>query len=265
MKPKNSSVSYDNRGRIVVVSGGVKGIGLAICEGFHESGATVIALDVDETGAQQLRGEVEFIHCDVADHARCKEVIDAVIAQHGAVDVLVNNASIQPKESYQPIHEIPREIWDHMLAVNLTGYVNLAQPVLAQMKAQKSGVIVNIASAQGHRTAREVGVYGPIKSANLMQTRQWGLEYARDGIRVVSVSPGCIDTPMVRATLDEQGGEGKVANRHPLGRIGKPHEVANAVLWLASDAAAFVTATDLEVDGGLGSFGAHADPYDPSA
>ena len=94
-----------------------------------------------------------------------------------------------------------------------------------------------------------------------MQTRQWAVEYARQGVRVVSVSPGAIDTPMVRATLAAQGGEEALANRHPLGRLGKADEVANAVLWLSSADAAFITGTDLEVDGGLGAFGAFAEPY----
>lgn len=259
-RPK-STVTFDNAGRVVVVSGGAKGIGRAMCEGFHASGATVIALDVDEQAARELPQGVEFRRCDVASEEDCRSVIADVVVHHGGLDVLVNNASIQPKASYRPIHEISGELFQQLLAINLTGYFNLAKPALAQMKDQRSGVVVNIASAQAHRAAREVGVYGPIKAANLMQARQWGIEYARDGIRVVSVSPGCIDTPMVRATLDEQGGEGEIANRHPLGRIGKPEEVANAVLWLASDAAGFVTATDLEVDGGLGGFGAFAAPY----
>ncbi|MFT5467160.1 MAG: NAD(P)-dependent dehydrogenase (short-subunit alcohol dehydrogenase family) [Verrucomicrobiales bacterium] len=259
-RPK-SSVQIDNSGRVVVVSGGAKGIGRAICEGFHQSGATVVALDVDEESAQQLSAGIEFKRCDVSSEDDCRAAIEAVIESHRGLDVLVNNASIQPPSSYRPIHEIPGDLWQKMLAINLTGYFNLAKPALAQMREQQSGVIVNIASAQGHRTAREVGVYGPIKSANLMQARQWGVEYARDGIRVVSVSPGCIDTPMVRATLEAQGGEAAIANRHPLGRIGQSAEVANAVLWLSSDGASFVTATDLEVDGGLGGFGAFADPY----
>jgi NAD(P)-dependent dehydrogenase (short-subunit alcohol dehydrogenase family) len=106
-----------------------------------------------------------------------------------------------------------------------------------------------------------VPAYGPIKAANIMQARQWGLEYARDGVRVVSVSPGAIETPLLRATLDDQGGDAVVANRHPLGRIGQPAEVAQAILWLASEDASFVTATDLEVDGGLGAFASFADPY----
>ncbi|MCR9291340.1 MAG: SDR family oxidoreductase [bacterium] len=92
---------------------------------------------------------------------------------------------------------------------------------------------------------------------------QWGVEYARDGIRVVSVSPGAILTPMVEASLAAQGGPKELANRHPIGRLGQPQEVAAAILWLASPDASFVTATDLEVDGGLGAFGAFADPFSP--
>ena len=121
--------------------------------------------------------------------------------------------------------------------------------------------MINVASGQGHRTARQVPTYGPIKAANLLQAMQWGVEYARDGIRVVSVSPGAIDTPLVRASLELQGGAEELANRHPVGRIGRPQEVAAAILWLASDAASFVTATDLAIDGGLNAFAAFADPY----
>ena len=148
-----------------------------------------------------------------------------------------------------------------MLKINLSGYMYFAKHALAVMKQQQSGVVINISSAQGHRTARQVGVYGPIKAANIMQARQWGVEYARDGVRVVSVSPGAIRTPLLDASLKAQGGEATLANRHPLGRIGVPDEIAQAVLWLASDDASFVTATDLEVDGGLGAFAAFAEPY----
>ena len=137
----------------------------------------------------------------------------------------------------------------------------MAKAAVRQMLLQRSGVIVNVASEQGHRTARQVPAYGPIKAANIMQAKQWGIEYARQGIRVVSLSPGAIETPMLRSTLDAQGGGAELANRHPLGRIGQPFEVANAVLWLASDAASFITATDIAIDGGLGAYGAFADPY----
>jgi NAD(P)-dependent dehydrogenase (short-subunit alcohol dehydrogenase family) len=175
--------------------------------------------------------------------------------------VLVNNAAIQPKDSYLPLDELTEAVWQRMVEVNLGGYHRMAKHALAVMKAQGSGVVINVASGQGHRTAREVGIYGPLKAANIMQARQWAVEYARHGIRVVSVSPGAIDTPLVRASLEAQGGVEALANRHPIGRIGRPEEVAAAVLWLASDAASFITGTDLEVDGGLGAFGAFAEPY----
>ncbi len=252
-------VLYRNQGRVVVVTGASGGIGNAIAIAFAKSGAQVISLDVIPT--EQAAADIAFIRCDVSDPGDCKRAFQQVIESFGYVDVLVNNAAIQPTESYQPIHEVDEDVIERMTSVNLLGYLRMARLALPVMLEQEAGVIVNIASGQAHRTAREVGIYGPIKSANLMQTRQWAVEYARQGVRVVSVSPGAIDTPMVRATLAAQGGEDALANRHPLGRFGKADEVANAVLWLASEDAAFITGTDLEVDGGLGAFGAFAEPY----
>jgi NAD(P)-dependent dehydrogenase (short-subunit alcohol dehydrogenase family) len=205
---------------------------------------------------------VEFHQSDVARDEQCAAAVDWTMQRHGALDVLVNTAAIQPPDSYQPMHLVPVEQWERIVAVNLTGYANMARHALKVMLEQGSGVIVNLGSAQGHRTARGVAAYGPTKAGNLLQTMQWGVEYARQGIRVVSVSPGAIDTPMVRATLAEQGGEAQLANRHPLGRIGKPSEVAAAVLWLASGDASFITATDLSVDGGLNGLASFAEPYD---
>jgi NAD(P)-dependent dehydrogenase (short-subunit alcohol dehydrogenase family) len=255
------SVSFSNTGRVVLVSGGASGIGRAICEGFAESGGKVVCLDVDAAAAVELSRGIEFIQGDVSREEDCARAVAEAVRRHGGLDVLVNNAAIQPPESYVPVHELPAELWQRMLAVNLSGYTFLGKHALAQMRQQKSGVVVNLASGQAHRTARKVPAYGPIKAANLLQAMQWGVEYARDGIRVVSISPGAVDTPLVRASLQAQGGEAELANRHPLGRLGRPDEIAAAVLWLASPAASFVTATDLAVDGGLGAFGAFADPF----
>lgn len=260
MRPP-SNIQYDNRGRVVLVTGGCGGIGRGVVDSFLQSGATVVCGDVDEDAATQLPDDVCFRRCDTSVDQDCRGIVDLATKEFGGLDVLVNNAAIQPKASYHPIDELDDEVYQRMTAINLVGYHNMAKYALGVMKKQKSGVVVNIASGQAHRTARGVGVYGPIKAANLMQARQWAVEYARDGIRVVSVSPGAIDTPMVRASLDEQGGEAELANRHPIGRLGLPSEIAQAVLWLSSDAASFVTGTDLEVDGGLGAFGAFADPY----
>ena len=257
----SGTVAFDNSGRVVVVSGGASGIGRAICEAFASSGASVICMDVNPEAADDLADGIEFVAGDTSNIMDCQNAVDFAVAGHGTVDILINNAAIQPQASYVPMHQFPKDLWDLMLSINLTGYALLAQQVLPHMLKQQSGAIVNIASGQGHRTARQVAAYGPMKAANIMQSKQWGVEYARHGIRVVSVSPGAINTPMVRATLQQQGGAAEVANRHPLGRIGEPKEVASAVLWLCSESASFVTATDLEVDGGLGAFGAFADPY----
>lgn len=259
-KRPRGHVRYDNAGRVVIVTGGASGIGRAICLAFADSGAHVVCADINDP-ADPLPAGVAARKCDTSDQQQCQQTVDDTINEFGAVDVLVNNAAIQPRDSYRPIDQLPAEVWNRMVAVNLSGYAFMAKHVLRQMRRAQSGVIVNIASGQAHRTAREVGVYGPIKAANVMQARQWGVEYARDGIRVVSVSPGAIDTPLVRASLEAQGGGAALANRHPVGRIGRPAEIAAAVLWLSSDDASFITATDLEVDGGLGAFGAFADPY----
>lgn len=255
-------VRYDHSQRVVLVTGGAGGIGSAICRAFDTAGAHVLAVDVNFDHAE-LPENVERCLCDTSLESDCERAVHVAREKWDGLDVLVNTAAIQPPHSYRPIDQLPSEVWDRMVAVNLSGYHWMAKHALRVMRTQRSGVIVNMASGQAHRTAREVGAYGPIKAANVMQTRQWGVEYARHGIRVVSVSPGAINTPMVRATLEAQGGAEALANRHPLGRIGDPDEVAHAVLWLASDDASFITATDLEVDGGLGAFGAFADPYPP--
>jgi NAD(P)-dependent dehydrogenase (short-subunit alcohol dehydrogenase family) len=253
-------VAYDNSGRVVIVTGVSGGIGSAIAEAFADSGATVFGIDIGEPTTSHAG--VKFLSADVGDRCQVEAAVRLVLEQADGIDVLVNNAAIQPVASFRPLHEIAPELLDQMLRVNVGGYNWVARSVLPPMIQQQSGVIVNLASAHAWRSSRDVPGYGPTKAANRMQAVQWALDYARDGIRVVSVSPGAIDTPLVRASLEKQGGEGALANRHPLGRLGKPQEIAAAVMWLASSGASFVTATDLEVDGGLGGFGSFADPYE---
>ena len=255
------NVQFDNTGRVVVVTGGASGIGQAIAERFLATRAKVAVFDVADDLAPELPDEILYRHCDVSDAGQVQKSISELASMWGGIDVLVNNAAIQPVESFVPLDQLQPDLWRKVLDVNVTGYTLMAQAVLPIMIQQNSGVLVNLASAQAHRTAREVPAYGPSKAANLMQAKQWAIEYARHGIRAVSVSPGAIDTPLVQASLEMQGGEAQLANRHPLGRLGKPSEIANAVVWLASVDASFVTATDLEVDGGLGGYAAFADPY----
>lgn len=252
-------VSYDNSGRVVLVTGGAQGIGHAICVAFAKSGAQVVCADVLEPS--DLPASVQFKKTDTASEADCQAVVEWTTNKLGGLDILVNNAAIQPPASYLPVHELDTELAQRMVEINFMGYTYMAKHALKVMRQQQSGVVVNIASGQGDRTACGVPIYGPIKAANILQAMQWAVEYARQGIRVVSLSPGAIETPLVKASLAAQGGADALANRHPLGRIGQPDEIAAAVLWLASCDASFVTGTDLAVDGGLSAFGSFADPY----
>lgn len=254
-------ITYDNTGRVVVVTGGACGIGRAVCEQFARSGAQVVALDINREAAASLPAGIRFQECDTADEESCRKAVEWTVAETGALDILVNNAAIQPKASYTPLDQLDSALAKRIVDVNFMGYTFMAKYAVRVMQQQGSGVIVNIGSGQGHRTAREVPIYGPIKAATILQSMQWGIEYARQGIRVVSVSPGAIDTPLVRASLEAQGGGEALAHRHPLGRIGQPEEIAYAVMWLAGPDASFITATDLSVDGGLSGYGAFADPY----
>lgn len=260
MNRPQGRVVYENTGRIALVSGGASGIGRAIVDAFVNSGARVVCMDISHPN-HNWGDQVLFFQGDTSSESDCRMAVQLAVDNFGGLDVLVNNAAIQPPKSYVPLHQVDSADWQRMVDINLSGYQYLAKHALVPMLEQKSGVIVNMASGQAHRTARQVPCYGPLKAANLMQTMQWGVEYARDGIRVVSVSPGAINTPLVRASLAAQGGASQLANRHPLGRIGEPEEIAAAVLWLSSQDASFITGTDLQVDGGLGALGAFADPY----
>jgi NAD(P)-dependent dehydrogenase (short-subunit alcohol dehydrogenase family) len=256
-------VVFNNEGRVVLVTGGARGIGRAIVDAFLASHCAGVVIVDTEIIAESETANLAIHRGDVTNESGCLAAIELAVKRFGGLDVLVNNAAIQPPASYRSMAEIDMDCWRRVMEVNVAGYAQMAQAALKEMLKQKSGVIINIASAQAHRTARQVPAYGPAKAANVMQALQWGVEFAREGVRVVSVSPGAIATPLLVASLAAQGGEAALANRHPIGRLGKPDEIASAVLWLASSAASFVTATDLQVDGGLGAFAAFADPFPP--
>lgn len=245
------NVKYDNSGRVALVTGGANGIGRAICEALlHSSASGIVCVDINEP--TKLPRGIDFRYVDTSAEEDCHAAVEWTVKRYGALDILVNNAAVQPPESFVAVDKLYSDIWHKLIGINFSGYMFMAKYALQQMKQQRSGVVINIASAIGHRAMPQVSAYGPIKAANIFQAKQWGVEYARDGIRVVSVSPGGIDTPLGRAVWESSGGMAAISRIHPMARVGKPEEVANAVLWLASADASFVTATDLAVDGGLG-------------
>ena len=258
-------------GKVVIVTGGAKGIGTGITRVFAAEGARVAAVDIDEVAGatiaaegDSLAGEIRFMNYDVSEGAACEQLVSEVVGEWGGVDVLCNNVGIQPTDSYQPAHEVPDEQWDRILAVNLKSHFLMTKQCVPHMMAQHSGVIINTASVQGLQSATSIAAYAASKGGILSLTRQLALEYAQHGIRVVAVNPGGIETPLVDEAIaafgmDREKFMGDYDRIHPIGRRGQPADIGNAMLFLASERASFITGEYLCVDGGLMAKGAWAD------
>jgi NAD(P)-dependent dehydrogenase (short-subunit alcohol dehydrogenase family) len=241
--------------KTAVVTGAADGIGCAIAQAFAQAGARVFAGDVNEVLGRKLAARSEekiiFVKCDVGKAADVKKLITTAVEQSGRLDVLVNNAGIAvgPK----PVHEMTEDEMLRQVAVNQMSMLYGFKYALPHMLERKQGSIVNLASMQAHVGIPGWTAYAGTKGAAIAMTQQLAVEFAPFGIRVNCISPGAINTPMNAKIVAEQGEQLlKVWNHmHPLGRIGEPNEVAAAALFLASDAAAFVTGVDLKVDGGV--------------
>ena len=254
----------------VIVTGGAKGIGRGICLAFANEGASVLCADIDETAGNQIEtdahkldGSVVFLRMDVSKSVDCETLVGAAVSSSGGVDILCNNVGIQPTDSYMPAHEVTEALWDRILDVNLKSFFLMTKYCVPSMKSRGGGVIINTASVQGLQSMKGVPAYAASKGAILSLTRQLALEYAEDNIRVLAINPGTIDTPLVDEAIaafggDEQGIRRQMAESHPLGRIGRPEDIAQAVLFLASTEASFITGDSLCVDGGMMARGSWA-------
>ena len=244
--------------KVAVITGAADGIGMAIARAYAAEGAIVVLSDISEergeavaTAIQASKGRATFLRCDVAENADIIALIAYAVAQHGRIDVLVNNAAIAIGGF--PLHEMTEEQWARLMAVNLTSVYRACRETLPHMIAQGSGSIINMASAQGHIGLDGWTAYAGAKGAIMSMSRQMAVEFGPVGVRVNSISPGTIATPMnvkVVADLGEHVARAWV-KMHPVGRIGQPEEVAEAAVYLASDLAGFTTGIDLRVDGGL--------------
>ena len=258
----------DFQGKSVIVTGGAKGIGQGICEAFAAEGANVLCLDVDEKAGDELAassGQIRFRKTDVTSNSECEAAVGTAVSEFGGVDVLCNNVGIQPMEYYVPAHELSVEGWDQIINVNLKSYFLMTRLCIPELKKRGGGAIINTASVQGLQSMKGVSAYAASKGGVIMLTKQLALEYARDNIRVLAVNPGTIDTPMVQTSIkdlssDERAAAIKgMAEGHPLGRMGKPSDIANLVLFLASEKASFMTGDNVCCDGGLMCKGAWAE------
>ncbi len=242
------------KNKVAIVTGGGRGIGLAIALAFAREGAHVAICDVNASLLDTARAEIEALggrglalRADVADKAQVSRMVGDVLRELGTIDILVNNAGIY---EVLPIEEITEEQWERTLAVNLKGVFLCSQAVMGHMKRQRSGRIVNMASVAGKTGGQLAGAhYSASKAGVMCFTKSLAREVAPYGITVNAVAPGRIDTPMIRIASDEENEALRAAT--PLGRLGKPEDVARAVVFLASDEASFITGEILDVNGGL--------------
>ena len=231
------------KGKIAIVTGAAQGMGLACARLLAEDGATVIATDVADP-TEDL-GDIAFVTLDVTDLEAWKAVVRKVVDEHGGVDILVNNAGII---GYDDIESVTIENWNKVVAVNLNGVLFGMQTVLPHMKAKGAGSIVNFSSIWGNAAVEGAAPYHATTGAVRNLSKNAAITYAADGVRVNSVHPGFIATPLTEnqdAAINEV-----VIGNTPMGRAGRPDEVAAAVRFLASDEASFITGAELVVDGG---------------
>jgi len=235
MTATNSTTSGRLLGKVAIITGAARGQGAAEAERFASEGAHVVAGDVLEAKG--------VVHLDVSSAQSWRDVVSATVDQHGRIDVLVNNAGIHAAAAVQ---EMPEADFRHVLDVNLIGPFLGIQAVVAFMP--KGGSIINIASLNGVAAQSRTAAYTASKFGVRGLTRAAALDLGPLGIRVNAILPGVIRTPMVATVVETR--EAELAAGLPLGRIGEPMDIAAAAVFLASDEAAWITGTDLTVDGG---------------
>jgi NAD(P)-dependent dehydrogenase (short-subunit alcohol dehydrogenase family) len=248
-------------GRIALITGAAKGIGAGIAERFLEAGAAVAVFDIDGEGVRALavqlapKGRILAIEGSVANEAQVRTAVGQTVARYGRLDVLVNNAGIEVAGMFP---DYTAEQWDRQLGVNLKGAFLFIKYAIPHMRAS-GGAIVNISSVRAFVSYPGGAAHDASKAGLVGLTRSLALELGGRKIRVNAICPGYIDTPMTEEWLatmpDRDETMRQVLAVHPLGRIGTPRDVADAALFLASDAASFISGTYLIVDGGLAAGG----------
>ncbi|MEO7243504.1 MAG: SDR family oxidoreductase [Variovorax sp.] len=243
------------RGRVCVVTGAGSGIGRGIALAFARAGARVAILDLNAQGAEGTRAEAArlgadalVITCDTSDAEGVAAAAEACAAKFGPCDVLVNNAGVIRPGA---LDTLPLDLWNQVLAVNLTGYFLCAQVFGAQMRAKGRGALVHVASIAALEATAYAGAYSVAKAGVRMLSHQLAVEWGPHGIRSNAVHPGMVLTPMVQAIYEQPGVTERRSQAVPLGRVGQPDDIAQAVLFLASERAAYITGDDITVDGGF--------------
>jgi NAD(P)-dependent dehydrogenase (short-subunit alcohol dehydrogenase family) len=247
--------------RVVVVTGAGSGIGLASARRMADEGANIVAVDIDDAAGKAVASEVDgvFVAADVADEDQVKALFDSVAERFGRIDVAFNNAGISPPED-DSILTTGLDAWQRVQEINLTSVYLCCKYVIPHMQAAGRGSIINTASFVAILGAATSQIsYTASKGGVLAMSRELGVQFARDGIRVNALCPGPINTPMLQELFaaDPERAARRLVHV-PMGRFGEPEEIAAAVAFLASDDSSFITASSFIVDGGIS--GAYVTP-----
>ncbi|MFP4380701.1 MAG: SDR family NAD(P)-dependent oxidoreductase [Candidatus Sumerlaeia bacterium] len=248
------------KGKTAIVTGAAMGIGKACATRLAEEGANVAVTDIEDEEGQKLTNKIkegnasaEYWHLDTSDEKNVQEVFDDVLDKFGSIDILVNNAGISGVNKAP--HEIEKEEWEKVMDVNVTGVFLCTKHAIRPMKKAGKGSIINLSSIYGIIGAGDIPPYHASKGAVRLMTKNDALTYAKDGIRVNSVHPAFIWTPLVEELGEKSGASVEefrkaLDSRHPIGHVGEPDDIAWGVVYLASDEAKFVTGSELVIDGG---------------
>lgn len=247
-------------GKVAVVTGGAMGIGRAASKMLADEGAKVAVTDIEDKEGQNAVKEIESLggtamywHLDVSDEENVENVFTRIVDEFGPIDILVNNAGISGVN--KPTHEIKRDQWEKVISINVNGLFFCTKYVIPIMKRFGGGSIINMSSIYGMIGAADLPPYHASKGAIRVMTKNDALLYAKDNIRINSIHPGFIWTPLVEELADDSP-EGVDAFRdnlnklHPIGFVGEPDDIAYGVIYLASDEAKFITGSELVIDGG---------------
>jgi NAD(P)-dependent dehydrogenase (short-subunit alcohol dehydrogenase family) len=248
-------------GRTAYVTGGASGIGLATVRRFADEGASVVVVDMDDDKGRAAAQEVGglYVHCDVTDAEQVEAMVAKVLDEFGSIDVAFNNAGISPPDD-DSILDTGIDAWRRVQEVNLTSVYLCCKAVIPHMLERRRGSIINTASFVAVMGAATSQIsYTASKGGVLAMSRELGVQFARDGIRVNALCPGPVDTPLLRELFASDPERAARRLVHiPMGRFADAVEIANAVLFLASDESSFVTASQFLVDGGIS--GAYVTP-----
>ena len=242
-------------GKVALVSGGARGIGAATSRLLAREGAAVVLADVLEAEGKATEAEIAeaggratFMRLDVTDEDNWQQVIDATVATYGKLDVVVNNAGISGRTT---VEETAAETWDRVMAVNGKGVFLGTKLAIPELRRAGGGSIINISSIYGIVGSETSAAYHASKGAVRIFTKSAAIQYAGEGIRVNSVHPGFVDSPMTAASHALREVHNLRIERTPLGRMGTPEDIAAGILYLASDESSFVTGSELVIDGGM--------------